>query len=65
MFGETKPEATTASLQRPYYHLPANRFPLLARHLWDIVTGRTPLPPDWAKVVSPLYKRGDWAVHDN
>ena len=33
----------------------------LAARLWDIVTGATPIPPEWAKWVHPLYKEGDWA----
>ena len=41
-----------------YYHLPADLLCLLAQRLWDIVAGHTPPPPDWAKVVRPLYKRG-------
>ena len=48
-----------------YYHLPAHLLRILAHRLWDIVTGRTPLPPDWANVVRPLYKKGDWANPDN
>ena len=48
-----------------YYHLPAHLLPILAHSLWDIVTGQTPLPPDWANVVRPLYKKGDWANPDN
>ena len=47
-----------------YYHLPANPLRILAHRLWDIVTGQTPLPPDWANVVRPLYKKGDWANPD-
>ena len=48
-----------------YYHLPAHLLRILAHCLRDIVTGQTPLPPDWAKVVRPLYKKGDWANPDN
>ena len=48
-----------------YYHLPAHLLRILAHHLWDIVTGQIPLPPDWANVVRPLYKKGDWANPDN
>ena len=48
-----------------YYHLPAHLLRILAHRLWDIVTGQTPLPPDWANVVGPLYKKGDWANPDN
>ena len=48
-----------------YYHLPAHLLRILAHRLWDIVTGQTPLPPDWANVVRSLYKKGDWANPDN
>ena len=48
-----------------YYHLPAQLLRILGHCLWDIVTGRTPLPLDWANVVRPLYKKGDWANPDN
>ena len=48
-----------------YYHLPAHLPRILAHRLWDIVTGQTPLPPDWANVVRPLYKEGDSASPDN
>ena len=48
-----------------YYHLLAHLLRILAHRLWDIVTGQTPLPPDWANVVRPLYKKGDWANPDN
>ena len=44
-----------------YYHLPAHLLRILADSLWDIVTGQTPLPPDRANVVRPLYKKGDIA----
>ena len=33
----------------------------LAARLWDIVTGTTPIPPERANLVHPLYKKGDWA----
>ena len=48
-----------------YYHLPAHLLRILAHRLWDIVPGQTPLPLDWANVVCPLYKKGDWANPDN
>ena len=48
-----------------HYHLPAHLLRILANRLWVIVTGQTPLPPDWANVVHPLYKKGDWANADN
>ena len=48
-----------------YYHLPVHLLRILAHRLWDIVTDQTPLPPDWANVVRPLYKKGDWANPDN
>ena len=31
----------------------------LAARLWDIVTGTAPIPPEWANLVHPLYKKGD------
>ena len=37
----------------------------LAVRLWDIVTGATPIPPEWANLVHPLYKKGDWAQPGN
>ena len=37
----------------------------LAARLWDIVTGTTPIPPEWAYLVHPLYKEGDWAQLEN
>ena len=48
-----------------YYNPPAHLLRILARRVWDIVTGQTPLPPDWANVVRPLYKKGDWTNLDN
>ena len=37
----------------------------LAARLWDIVTGATPIPPEWANLVHPFYKKGDWAQPGN
>ena len=37
----------------------------LAARLWDIVTGATPIPPEWPNLVHPLYKKGDWAQPGN
>ena len=37
----------------------------LAARLWDIVTGATPIPPEWANLVHPLYKKGGWAQPGN
>ena len=48
-----------------YYHLPAHLLCILAHCLCDILTGQNPLPSDWANVVRPLYKKGDWANPDN
>ena len=48
-----------------YYHLPAHLLHILAHRLWDIVTGQTHVPPDWANIVRPIYKKGDWANPDN
>ena len=63
--GNTKPRATTASQWRHTTTLPGHHLHILAHRLRDIVTGQTPLPPDWANVVRPLYKKGDWANPDN
>ena len=48
-----------------YYHLPAHLLRILANRLWDIIMGQTPLPPAWANVVRPLFKKGDWANPDD
>ena len=45
-----------------YYHLPAHLLRILAHGVWNIGTGQTPLPPDWANVVRPLHKKGTWSV---
>ena len=37
----------------------------LAVRLWHIITGATLIPPEWANVVHPLYKKGDWAQPRN
>ena len=41
----------------------------LKRHLTvrlaDLAVGRTDIPPDWANLVHPLYKKGNWANPDN
>ena len=37
----------------------------LAARLWDIVTGATLIPTEWANLVHPLYKKGDWAQPGN
>ena len=42
-----------------YYHRPTHLLCILAHCLWDIVMGQIPLPPDWANVFRPLYKKGD------
>ena len=33
----------------------------LAARLWEFAKGTTPVPPEWANLVHPLYKKGDWA----
>ena len=48
-----------------YRRLPLNLKRHLAARLWDIAIGKTDLPPDWANLVHPLYKKGDWANPDN
>ena len=37
----------------------------LAARLWDITIGKTDVPLDWANLVHPLYKKGDWTNRDN
>ena len=37
----------------------------LAARLWDIVMGTIPIPPEWATLVHPLYKKRDWAQPGN
>ena len=49
----------------PYGRLPLNLKTHLAARLWDIAIGKTDVPPDWANLVHPLYKNGDWANPDN
>ena len=48
-----------------YRRLPLNLKRHLAARLWDIATRKTNVPPDWANLVHPLYKKGDWANPDN
>ena len=48
-----------------YQHLtlPIKRRP--AARMWNIVTGTMPIPPEWANLVHPLYKKGHWAQPGN
>ena len=48
-----------------YRRLPLNLKRHFAARLWDIAIGKTDVPPDWANLVHPLYKRGNWANPDN
>ena len=48
-----------------YRRLPLKLKRHLAARLWDIAIGKTDVPPDWANVVHPLYKKGDWANSGN
>ena len=48
-----------------YHRLPLNLKRHLAARLWDIAIGKTDVPPDWANLVHPLYKKGNWANPDN
>ena len=48
-----------------YRRLPLNLKRHLAARLWDIAIGKTDVPPDWADLVHPLYKKGDWANPHN
>ena len=49
----------------PYRKLPLNLKRHLAARLWDIAIGKTDVQPDWANLVHPLYKKGDWANPNN
>ena len=62
---QTKTPGYDSLSAEAYYHLPAHLLRILAHRLWYIVTGQTLLPPDWANVVLPLYKKGDRANPDN
>ena len=48
-----------------YRTLPLNLKRHLTARLSDIAIERTDIPPDWANLVQPLYKKGDWANPDN
>ena len=48
-----------------YRRLPLNLKRHLAARLWDIAFGKTDVPPDWANLVHPLYKKGNLANPDN
>ena len=48
-----------------YRRLPLNLKRHLAARLWDIAIRKTDVPPDWANLVHPLYKKGDRANPDN
>ena len=45
--------------------VPLNLKRHLAARLWDIAIGKTDVRPDWANLVHPLYKKGDWANLNN
>ena len=45
--------------------LPLNLKRHLAARLCGIAIGKTDVPPDWANLVHPLYKKGNWARSDN
>ena len=59
----------TPGVDRPpgelYRRLPLNLKRHLAARLWDIAIRRTDVSPDWANLVQPLYRKGDWANPDN
>ena len=48
-----------------YRRLPLNLKRHLAARPWDIAIGKTDVPPHWANLVHPLYKKGNWANPDN
>ena len=63
-----QPGKTPGVDRRPaelYRRLPLNLKRHLAARLWDIAIGKTDVPPGWANLVHPLYKKGDWANPDN
>ena len=33
--------------------------------LWDRTIGRVDIPPNWADLVHPLHKKGNWENPDN
>ena len=48
-----------------YRRLPLNPKRHLAARLWDIAIRKKDVPPDWANLVHPLYKKGARANPDN
>ena len=48
-----------------YRRLPLNLKRPLAARLQDIAFAKTDIPPDWANLVHPLYKKGDRVNPDN
>ena len=48
-----------------YHMLPLNLKRHSAARLWNIAIGKTDVPPNWANLVHPLYKKGDGANPDN
>ena len=48
-----------------YCRLPLNLKRHPAARLWDFAIGKRDVPPDWANLVHPLYRKGDWANPDN
>ena len=50
-----------------YSRLPLHLKRNLAARLWDIAIGMADIPPDWANLVHPLYKKGNlgtWTIGD-
>ena len=60
-----KPPGLDRLLAELYRRLPLNLKRHCAAPLWHIAIGKTDVPPDWANLVHPLYKKGDWANPDN
>ena len=48
-----------------YRRLPLNLKRHLAARLSGLAIGKKNVPPGWANLVHPLYKKGDWANPDN
>ena len=60
-----KPPAVDRLPAELYRRLPLSLKRHLAARLWDVAVGKTDVSADWANLVLPLYKKGDWANPDN
>ena len=48
-----------------YHRFPLNLKRHLAARMWDIAIGKTDVPPEWANLEYPLYRKGNWANPDH